>query len=155
MRSRDRILLCLAVAVTAASVVSAAGAVWSQAVMGGPEAISTATLAAPTALTVRKSACVRNSYFTLSFSWQASNPTTGITGYEIAYATATAGPWTDVYATPNGTGTITWVSPYPPGRTDWQAIGYYSVRATRGAWSSTATVSARYTAPRANNCNGG
>ena len=154
MRFRDRIVLCLAVAAAAACVVSTAGAVWSQTVIGGPEAISTATLAAPTGLTVVKSACVNNSYFTLRFRWTASNPTTSITGYEIAYGPSASGPWTDTYATTTGTGTITWISPYPPGRTDWQSVGYYSVRATHGTWSSAMTVSARYTAPRTN-CNGG
>jgi hypothetical protein len=113
------------VAVCALIAVSAAGATFTSSASGGPQPLSSATLAAPSGLT----ASCANGIATLN--WTATSSTFAA-GYQIQRATTTGGPYTVIStATPRTTTTKTDTT------MNGTSIYYYVVRAYFGTnWRS-------------------
>lgn len=115
----------LAAAVGAALVAaSAASATFTSSAVGGPQALSSAALAAPTGLTGSCS----NSIVTLSWTATAS---TFATGHEVLRGTTSGGPYTLLATvTPRTTTTRT------DATVNGLSVYYYVVRAYFGNWRS-------------------
>jgi hypothetical protein len=119
----ERAPIVAVVAVCALIAVSAAGASFTRSVSGGPQPLSSATLAAPSGLT---GTCSNG---TVTLNWTAS-ASTFATGHEVMRRTTPTGVFTVLPAvTPRTTTTKT---DTPTG----SVLFYYVVRAYFGNWRS-------------------
>jgi hypothetical protein len=153
VRSRNRLLVCAAAVATAALVVSAAGAFWGASTAAGPVSITTGHLATPTNLRATTTNCKPAVSFTVTFTWTASNPTAGISGYEIDAATTTGGPYTYVLATVPGATTATYAYTVPDSLNYWGITSYIVIHAiATSPWLSPNSAEVVYRAPSRTTC---
>jgi hypothetical protein len=97
------------------------------------QAVSSATLAPPTGVTVARGGvgtCVPAVSFEIDLSWVASSLATG---YAIRRSTTNGGPYTTVGTTTTAT---TYKDLGPVAGFTWGTTYYYIVAATRGSWST-------------------
>lgn len=144
MRKAVRLSIVAAgVAVATALVAGVAAAAWTSSVSAGPMAVATGHIAAPSGLSVSQASCTFLSRFTINFSWTAASPTTGVSGYEIAYSTDGGSTWTNQY------GPVTSTTFTSPNRTDWSKAYLFRVTSLGpGNWTAP-SASVSYTTPNA------
>jgi hypothetical protein len=139
-------LLAAGLAVAAAVLAGIAGAAWTSGVSAGPMTVATGHIAAPSGLSVSQASCSFLSRFTIKFSWTAASPTTGVSGYEIAYSSDDGSTWTNQYGPVTPAGTTTFTS---PNRTDWSKTYLFRVSSLGpGNWTAP-SASVSYTTPNA------
>lgn len=134
----------------AAVCVSTAAALWASTTTVTQGAIVAGPLpAAPSNLVPTVAFCsATRTYYTLSFTWKAPNPTTSVRGYAIYSSTASGGPYSTLVGTVSGAGTLAYTTTTQ--YTDWNTTHYYVVRATSGgswvsAWSAQVSFRVRTT----------
>lgn len=137
LRSR-RSVLAAALALTLACA-SLAQAGFSSSAATGPQALSSASLAAASGLAAANGRCVRNVSIEVDLTWTAS-PSTFADGYEILRATASGGPYSSVGTVSGGTTTS-----FTDRGVTFSTTYFYVVRATRNAWQSADSNEARVT----------
>jgi len=120
---RLRSLAVVAGAVVALVAASLAGAAFTSWKIGGPMALSSATLAAPTGLSA---SCSNN---VAHLSWTATS-STWADGYEVLRSTTSGGPYTSV-ALVSGRTTTSYNDSLPG-----SSRYYYVVRAKKNNWRS-------------------
>jgi len=141
----------LIVAIALALVAAPAMAGWSSSVDAGALAITSATIAAPTAVAAANAACTprQRTSLTVSVDWAASTSPEA-TGYTILRATRASGPFTAV-GTVAGNGTTAWTD--ATGALRFTTTYYYVVEATVQSWTSPASSpAAGVTTPRSRTC---
>ena len=143
-----RLGAAIGVAVALATSAAAARAAWTSSQSAGPMTVSTASLAAPTGLSVGVAACARHQSYTLSFDWAASAPADGIAGYTVLASTSSGGPYTAV-ASVSGASTTAASVTFTDG---WSATLHVVVEATGSGWTSGASPEASVATPKQSNC---
>jgi hypothetical protein len=122
-RHHLRVLALVGVSACALATATFGTASFTTSAVGGGTAVATATLAAPTALTV---SCKKG---VATLTWTAT-PSLFADGYDVYRTTTTGGPYTSVALVP-GQATVTFNDTPPPTGTF-----YYVVAATKGNWRS-------------------
>ena len=142
-KAQRALLTVLAGLAIAAAGAAAAGANWSKSVTGGPMAITTGKIAAPSGLAITRPSCAKAG-FTLKFAWTPASPTTGISGYEIQRSSDGGSTW----ANEDGPVNPATASSYTTGnRTDWSTTYLFRVSSLGpGNWTA-ASTSVSYTTP--------
>ncbi len=139
-------VLAAGFALAAALLAGVAGASWSSGASAGPLSVATGHIAAPSGLSVSQASCSFLSRFTIKFSWTAPSPTTGVSGYEIAYSSDGGSTWTNQYGPVTPASTTTYTS---PNRTDWSKTYLFRVSSLGpGSWTAS-SASVSYTTPNA------
>ena len=139
-------VLAAGFALAAALLAGVAGASWSNSATAGPLSVATGHIAAPSGLSVSQASCNFLSRFTIKFTWTAPSPTTGVSGYEIAYSSDGGSTWANQYGPVTPASTTTYTS---PNRTDWSKTYLFRVSSLGpGSWTAS-SASVSYTTPNA------
>ncbi|HET7566990.1 MAG TPA: hypothetical protein VFJ91_03305 [Gaiellaceae bacterium] len=120
---------------TLAALLLAGGALgaWAGSAIGGPESLVSATLDAPTGISVVRGTCVKHSSYPLVVSWTGST-SPAVAGYEIFQSTTSGGPYTSL-------GTVSAATrSYTDSSTTYNTTYYYVVKSLRNTWRSAASA---------------
>ena len=141
-RSKRSLALAVAIALVALPVAVATASGWSSTTTGGPLAVTSGVLAAPTGPDAAVGTCVKRSSVDVIVTWTPS-VSSFADGYAILRATAKAGPYTSVGTAPGGT-----ADSFDDTTTAFNTKYFYEVETTRDAWTSPLTSQVNVKTPR-------